>query len=220
MTANMELFKEVGTRVYKQQAQFFLNAYWAELGAQAEEVWQLAEKLYEVDDESGQEGCALDEWRAHRFLEALGETLTALAMRAKLREIDLDSDGKMSFIEYLVSRYEKTVNELMSRPQGTNEMLARAQQALDAVQAEIASIEAQKTRLEAEANGGGVKAFRAKAELAQLLAADQTGLNRALITAEAAVRKASKMGGGDAQGTLWWMQRELEEAKKYKPSKK
>jgi len=40
------------------------------------------------------------------------------------------------------------------------------------------------------------------------------------LTAEAAVRKAQKLGGVAAQGALWWVDRELTEAKKYKPQKK
>ncbi len=38
------------------------------------------------------------------------------------------------------------------------------------------------------------------------------------VTAAAAVRKAQKNKDLSAAGTLWWMERELEEAKKYKPS--
>jgi hypothetical protein len=50
-----------------------------------------------------------------------------------------------------------------------------------------------------------------------LLNEDPLALNKAVVTAEAAVRKAKKMEGGAAQGQLWWIERELEEAKKYKP---
>jgi len=53
-------------------------------------------------------------------------------------------------------------------------------------------------------------------------------LNKALITAEAAVRIASKKFGGSSgeadsgmmQGAIWWMNRDLEEKKKkYGPQK-
>jgi hypothetical protein len=52
----------------------------------------------------------------------------------------------------------------------------------------------------------------------QLLKADPTDLNRALITAEAAVRKAG--GAIGPPGSMWWMCRELEEMKKYRPQRK
>jgi len=50
-----------------------------------------------------------------------------------------------------------------------------------------------------------------------LLKADQLPLRKALISAEAAFRKAQKSKDVEAQGTLWWLNAELEEAKKYKP---
>jgi len=73
--------------------------------------------------------------------------------------------------------------------------------------------------LEKASQGEGVKAKSAGNELAQLLAADQTVLNKLLITAEASVRKAQKSKDLSAAGTIWWLNREIEEAKKYKPKK-
>jgi hypothetical protein len=70
----------------------------------------------------------------------------------------------------------------------TPEMKA-ANAALAAVRAEINKIEMEKSRLEADSDLGGIKGARAKNELAQLLSRDMTDLNRALLTAEAAVRK-------------------------------
>lgn len=86
------------------------------------------------------------------------------------------------------------------------------------MQAEINKIEKRKAELTAVANGpAGVKANAARNELEQLTNTDPTALNAAVLSAEAAVRKAQREGGKDAQGTIWWATRELEEAKKYKP---
>jgi len=82
---------------------------------------------------------------------------------------------------------------------------------------EMQKIENEKNELEEAASGSGLKAVKAKNELAQLLSRDLTELNKALITAEAAVRKAGGTGKECPPGTLWWMQREIEEMKKYKP---
>ena len=68
-----------------------------------------------------------------------------------------------------------------------------------------------------KAKGEGVKAKGAANELAQLEARDPTDLNRKIITAEAALRAAKKAGGVEAPGELWWCERELLEARKYKP---
>jgi len=170
-------------------------------------------------DTDWKEGSDLDEFNAHRFLENLGETKRVVELRESLRAIDLDFNKRMALIEYLLFRYKQTITELLSRPQGTNEELAKAQQALDQVSAEIEKIENKKRDLENKSKGSGVKATQAKNELAQLFNSDPTDLNRALLTAEAAVRKAQKLGGTAAQGAIWWVNRELEEVKKYKPKR-
>ena len=62
-------------------------------------------------------------------------------------------------------------------------------------------------RYQAQMKMSGIKAMRAKAEYAQLCARDPTELNRALITAEAAVRKLGGTGKACSPAVLWWMQR-------------
>jgi len=176
--------------------------------------------LKKLDQTKHEEGNDLDEFWSHKFLETVGNTLTVMEMRAALKEIDVDNNKRMSLLEYLIYRYKQTVKELLSRPQGTNEDLIKAQEALQAVQSEIRKIESKKSELEEKSAGEGVKAMQAKNELEQLLKKDNTELNKAMFTAEAAVRKASKQGGSTAQGALWWLERDLEEAKKYKPKRK
>eukprot|EP01103_Thecamoeba_quadrilineata_P002565 TRINITY_DN12501_c0_g1_i1.p1 TRINITY_DN12501_c0_g1~~TRINITY_DN12501_c0_g1_i1.p1 ORF type:complete len:222 (+),score=73.77 TRINITY_DN12501_c0_g1_i1:42-707(+) len=214
-------FKKVTARTYKNQATFFLNAFWAEHHGEAENIWNFVQKFIKLDIENGKEGKDLDEFNAHRFLEQNGETLTIVKLREILRETDLDFNKRFSLIEYLLYRYKQNVKELLSRPQGTNEDLIKAQEALDTVNNEIARIEKKKSELEEKiANASGVTAMKAKSELAVLLSADNTELNRILLTAEAAIRKAQKQGSTAAQGALWWIDRELQEAKKYKPKSK
>jgi len=96
-------------------------------------------------------------------------------------------------------------------------------------------------------SGGVVSRNKAKAELAQLQAEDPLPLRRAKITTEAAVKKAEKTKiaaeqtltvvkekvkeaedylqqvksqCGSAAGGIWWIERELHEAKKYMPTAK
>ena len=94
-------------------------------------------------------------------------------------------------------------------------------------------------------NGGGVKAMKAKNEIAQMLSEDPLPLRKARITQGAALKRAEKAtkianalletaqqmfkeaedqleavknaGGGVAQGKIWWMERELAEKKKFMP---
>merc|ERR1711974_27891 len=181
----------------------------------------------EQDHENGKEGTDLDEFKAHVFLEQLGETKRIVELRADLRESDLDFNKRLSFLEFCLFRYKKKVSDFLRRdpptedcaPGSMSPAALKAQEALSAVRTEINRIENLKSELEQKAAGAGVKAMQAKNELQQLLTKDNTELNRALLTAEAALRKAG--GGGDIPpGSMWWMNRELEEMKKYRPQKR
>jgi len=99
--------------------------------------------------------------------------------------------------------------------------------------------------LKAKADGAGVSAMRAKNELAQHLGEDPLPLRKAKLTTEAATKKAEKArklaeeaaeaaakklqeaeeylndvkqrAGGETRGTYWWLDREIQERKKYMP---
>jgi len=71
---------------YKEQATWFLNAFWHQLSGESERLWGYVAKLNELDLQKHAEGCGLDEVGAHKFLESFGETLTVMAMREKLRQ--------------------------------------------------------------------------------------------------------------------------------------
>ncbi|ELP90729.1 hypothetical protein EIN_025480 [Entamoeba invadens IP1] len=215
-------FSEVTAKVYKDQAIFFLNAFWAECGSEAEYIWKTCGLVAELDVENGVAGCKLDEFQAHRLFEKENLSMSVTEMRQKLKVTD-PKFKKIAYIEFLLHKYQQTIEELMKRPQGTNEALVKAQKAMEDVQVEIKKIEDKKKELEKKAaSGSGVAAMRAKNELDQLCSADKTELNKALLTAEAQVRKAQKAGsdGDSPAGALWWLERELTEAKKYKPQKK
>jgi hypothetical protein len=110
--------------------------------------------------------------------------------------------------------------------------IKKARLALEEVNKRIRAYEEEKARLEKESQGTGVKALGAKNLLAQLDSSPiKEELNKALITAEAAVRIASKKFGGVSSGSsvdnsmsagaVWWMNRDLEEKqRKYGPQKK
>ena len=103
-------------------------------------------------------------------------------------------------------------------------LVKAARLALEEVNESIRAYEREKARLEAESKQAGVRGLTAKHTLAQLAASPLAErLNTALIKAEAAVRKATKMFGngmvpGEAtetsgkpsQGTMFWMSADLE----------
>merc|ERR1712154_168239 len=104
----------------------------------------------------------------------------------------------MSLLEYFVYHYKLSVDTMMSRPQGMNE-------------------EKKKAKLAKKAEKGGVKGKAAQNELDQIKASDPMPIRKALVTAQAAVRKAQKSEDVEAQGKLWYIEHEIAEAAKYKP---
>jgi len=162
--------------------------------------------------------------------------MTALKRKQELRDkVDVNFDGRISFLEYLLYQYQAVANpaDFCKRSMGHDEHpeIKRARLALEEVNKRIRAYEEEKARLTEMAQGTGVKALGAVNMLAQIDASPlKSELNQALITAEAAVRIASRKyggqssgvgGGASSDGAIWWMNRDLEEKKKrYGPAKK
>ena len=139
-------------------------------------------------------------------------------MRQELRKIGITkNDMKMSLLEYFVCHYKLNVDELMEAPQGINEELEKAEAALQDVLNEIEKLENKKSALSEKAAKGGVKGLAAKNELEQIKSADPLPIRKALVTAQAALRKAQKSKNLSAMGKLWFVEREIAEVAKYKP---
>jgi hypothetical protein len=224
---NMELFNWIAKRPFKYQAIQFLNHYWDDLSKEAEHIWEYYLGFKEIEPKD--KACDLDEFFAHKFLEQFGQTMTALELRDALKDIDVNRDHRMCLLEYLLFRYKKSLDDFIGRKthveipaeekEHMSEDLVKAITALQIVQTEIEKIEKTKADLEEKSQAGGVKGNAAKQELFQLLNNDPSELNAALLRAEAALRKVanSKDAGSFGKGQIWFLNRELEEAKKYKP---
>jgi len=84
----------------------------------------------------------LDEFEAHKFLESLGETLTVIALRERLRQIDVDNNNRMALIEYLIFKYGKSVEAVVNAPQSDNkEELEQAQRMVEAAQRALSDMQ-------------------------------------------------------------------------------
>jgi len=158
--------------------------------------------------------------------------MTAIKRKQELRDkVDVNFDGRVGMLEYLLYQYESVANpaDFCKRSMAGGDEhpeIRAARLALEEVNKQIKAYEAERHRLEEEAKLPGVRGLKAKNELAQLDSSPLAErLNRALITAEAAVRIAvRKFGGqggggsgeavGPTQGALWWMSRDLEEKQK------
>jgi len=259
--ASLAAFNEASAKPFASQAVFFLNAFWEEFGDQAEFVYSAAYATMRYADMEAkgisyvhlyEEGADLDFDMGLYFYEQLVKfcedpknanyrkdyvkslpvMMTSIVRKKELRDkVDVNFDGRVGFLEYLLYQYNASPKDLMDRSMGCDEdeLVRKAREALEQVNRSIAAYEAEKQRLTDQSESGkGIKALKAKNELAQL----ESGplwekLNKDLITAEAAVRIAvraaqargagggdGKQGGGRIQGAIWWMQRDLEEKKK------
>jgi len=173
--------------------------------------------------------------------QVIPELKTSIARKKELRnKVDVNFDGRIGMLEFLLYTYHASPKTLMERSMHAGEIdpeLKAAQEALEAVNADIRKVEKEKARLQKIADGGsGVKALGAKNMLAQMDSSPlMDHLRKSLITAEAKIRivnkKLKKQGkstslappseGGEvtygapsSSGTVWWMNRELEEKKK------
>jgi len=261
---SLKFFTEIASRPFSQQAVAFLNAYWAEAKDEAEFIYSVAwetvkyadmhnkgisliykyDEGYDVDFDIGlyfyEQLCKFcedpknNQWRTG-YSRSIPQMMTAIKRKQELRdEVDVNFDGRISFLEYLLYQYKDVANpaDFCNRSMGHDEHpeIRKARLALEEVNKRIRAYEEEKARLTAESQGEGVKALGAKNMLAQIDAGPlKSELNKALITAEAAVRIASKKyggmgggsGGGSSDGAIWWMNRDLlEKQKRYGPNAK
>jgi len=260
---SLKFFSEVALKPFNQQAVAFLNAYWPEVHDEAEFIYVVAWETLKYADMHSKgisllykydEGQDLDFDIGLYFYEQLCKfcddpknkswkekyprsnplMMTAIKRKQELRdEVDVNFDGRISFLEYLLYQYKDVANpaDFCKRSMGHDEHpeIRKARLALEEVNKRIRAYEEEKARLTADSQGEGVKALGAKNMLAQIDAGPLKGeLNKALISAEAAVRIASKKyggqsggDGGSAEGAIWWMNRDLlEKQKRYGPNTK
>jgi len=124
---------------YKEQAIWFLNAFWEQYSEEAEKTWEYVNKCAQLDPRHA-DGCSLDEVTAHRFLELLGETLTVLSMRDKLRQTGALSQSErpkvVPLTHFLLYKHPDVEWTLLVNAHGDNSAeIAKAQQLLDQVSA-------------------------------------------------------------------------------------
>lgn len=161
----------------------------------------------------------LDEDLAHRFLEQQGQTMTVVEMRDMFRSIDLNNDKKMSFLEYLLWKYDKSVVELFADVEQEDlPILAELDTALAEKNKHVSAREQYESKiseLEAKVEGGGFHGNKASIELQALRAKRVTKENMATLVSEMNAKGVKKKTDAamkvykDAQEDSW----KLEQAK-------
>jgi len=141
-----ELLKTLNGKKYKEQAIWFLNAFWKQVFAEklddAEKIWEYHNLCVELDPKK-EDGNELDELKAHILLEKTEGALTVRELREKLKTIDLDFNKFVSLTEFLVTKYDVDWRQLVHAPQGQMDeaKLALAQQKVEDAKRDIADCE-------------------------------------------------------------------------------
>lgn len=108
-------------------------------------------------------------------MEKRGEAKRVVEMREALKAIDLDSNNRVAFIEYLLFKYKKTPKELFTAK--PNSMaLKKMEEAIENYKKHFAELKKREERikeLEQIVKQGGSGANKAKVELRQLQMRDQ-----------------------------------------------
>jgi len=148
--ADTAKWEELSAKCFKDQAIWALNGFWDTMEKDAELVWNWCQTLGELHQDKHADGCDLDEFWSHKFLETLGETMTVIEMREKFRKIDADFNKRMSLLEYLMFRYNIEPHAMVTAPQGGDQeqinkaqaMVDSAQKAVDAMNAALSAAQA------------------------------------------------------------------------------
>jgi len=141
---DQEKLEDLCSRSFKDQAVWFLNAFWEDFGAQeAEQLWRYVEIANETDINNNG---VLDEFEGHKFLEKCKEEMTVMAMRQKLRDTGAinknDRPKTVPICHFLLFRYDVDWTVLVNAPQGSKEEIDKAQAMLDEVQRAFEASEA------------------------------------------------------------------------------
>jgi len=227
MTDYRPQFNELAKKDVDGQCQFFLKSFiFALEGDSWKAVVELSKKYraYIVLAQRDEPNVVdLNAAQAADFLQQNGKTRTGTQRREELKDVDLNKDDRISFIEYLLLHYKAMIlREYYKRHKipptenlendaigvtGVGDKLLEElftmpaglskelEKAIDDFYAAKKAREQRYKELESVANGAGVKAFAAKNEIAQMDSADQTEQNRLELTLNAARRKAEKTSG-------------------------
>lgn len=189
-----EEFAALCQKTHREQGHWWLNGFWKE-GAEGykEDIWNIVHQFIECQRDAPlrygrrmvefDEGCDLDELKSHRLLEIMGETLTVIELRKRLRKLDIDNNNKMALSEYLLDKYKKTPQELVDAPQG------------DLDPAELAKAEA---ACQAAADALGQAADEAAASAKAKKAAEESLVFAKKAEAASEARKAELQASVDA----------------------
>jgi hypothetical protein len=148
----------------------------------------------------------LDEFEAHRLLEKDGQAITVRDMRVKLKEIDLDSNNKVAFIEYAMFLKGKTLEDLFTAKPDTA-LVAKLEAAILQYRAVLEEKRARQEKMAQLRESAQAGDYRAKGELRRMemsnAQSEEAVSEVAALRARMAAKRALRDGGqADKQQAL------------------
>ncbi|GBG27078.1 Calcium-binding protein SPEC 1A [Hondaea fermentalgiana] len=213
----LEKFKDLQAESIDEQRDVFTRRFVFSLGDRYSEVFDLATSFKEActADEGGE---TLSAAGAANFFQQNGKTRTAIQRKSELKDVDINQDGRTSFIEYLLLHYKIMIlTEYFARHHmepdvdmdndgvgvtGVGERLVQElfsvpqgldpelEKMMEEFSIEHAKRKAKIADLEEKVAAGGVKGMAAKNTLTQLQQEDQTAMHAIEARIAAAVKKA------------------------------
>merc|ERR1712232_1181060 len=207
--SDLDKFHDICKKTYKEQGVWFLNCFWEDFAEkEAETLWKYVEKNAELDLENHGEGCALDEMKAHVFLEKFDETLTVREMRAKLRSTgaigETERPKNVPLTHYLLYKYNADWNKLVDEArQGDNaEEIEKAEAMLAEVTAAFKESEARAADARNALNAAVSAENSAKAREAEAVESENAAVareNEAVESENQAIQRETEAKASEAQ---------------------
>ena len=183
--SDLDKLHDICKKTYKEQGVWFLNCFWEQFAEkEAEIIWQYVDTNSTLDLENHEEGCGLDEMKAHVFLEKFDETLTVREMRAKLRSTgaigETERPKTVPLTHYLLYKYNADWHTLVdeSRQGDNKEEMAKAEAMLEQVQAAFQESEARASDARNALNAAVSAENSAKEREAEAVASENQAVQR------------------------------------------
>jgi len=219
-------FKKLAASSIDDQQDFFLKSFVFALGDEWKSLVALKKTFVKSLKDVSAEGEELNEIQASQLLQQSGVARTAQQRTAELKDVDLDNNKMISFLEYCLLHYKAMVLEEYYKrhgqdcphdlthkgvgiigvgPQLLEELFHIPEGLSEELIAALAALSkaqrersAKQKKLEETAEKGGVKGLAAKNELEQMEKEDLTEMRKVEITLKAAKKKQSKDSAGQA----------------------
>jgi hypothetical protein len=220
MAAFKEKFQAVTKMSIEDQCKFFCKRFVFRLGDRYTEVKALEVKFKDFLKNDDGKADSMSPAVAADFMQKMGRTRTAMQRKAELADVDVNGDGRTSFIEYLILHFKVMILEEFFARKGEapdvdlgndgvgltgvgdrliEELFAPPQGVdleLEKMMREFAASRASHQtkieELEAVVASGGVKGMSAKTQLESLKKEDTTAMNAIQARIDSAIKKADK----------------------------